>query len=616
MLQTLTFGAMKNYLRILRFARPYWAYAVANAICNALMILFSLASISVVIPLLNILFDQTKRVRVHPGELESLGDIKDWAYFYLSELIAEHGEVKVLAYVCVTASIMFFFKNFFRYMAMYALAPLRNGVINDIRSAVHRKSLQLPIFYFTEKRKGDTLSRMSNDVTELQWSILTSLEMMVRDPLMILGTLAVLLFLSPQLTLFMFVILPITGLFISIIGKSLKRSSRKAQGQVGYLLSIFEETMTGLRILKAFRAEDIQGRRFDKISGDYSRTMNRVLRKNDLSSPLSEFLGATVMFLIIWFGGQLVLVDEQMDGALLIGYVGFFYQLIPSFKSLSQGVYNIQKGTASAERIIEILDAPNPITEAPDAVPITEFKDRIRFANVNFRYSPDGPPVLKDINFDLEHGKTIALVGASGSGKTTISNLLPRFWDVTDGHVEIDGVDIRHYRIGDLRSMMGIVNQESILFNDTIASNISLGKPGASPDEIRRAAEVANAHEFIERMEGQYDAGIGEGGSKLSGGQRQRMSIARAVLEDPPILILDEATSSLDTESERLVQDALNKLMTNRTSLIIAHRLSTIQHADEILVMDAGRIVERGTHDDLLAADGTYAKLVNMQSFQ
>lgn len=612
---------MKKYLRVLRFAKPYALNAVANGFFNLLMVIFSFASIGTALPLLEMLFENTSRVEELPEDFSFTTNAKDWVYYQFGQLIDQYGELKMLMYVAILGAIMFFFKNLFRYLALWALAPLRNGVIHDMRRAVHKKCLELPISYFSEKRKGDVLTRMSSDVTELQWSFLTSLEMVVRDPLMIIGTIILLFTLSTKLTIFVIIVFPLTGLLIAFIGKFLKRASGRAQAQLGFLLSIFEETLSGLRIIKAFRAEKTQEGRFDKASGDYTRSMNATLRTRDLSSPVNEFIGASVIFMIMWYGGVIIL-DNPADsnsigltGAQLMLYIALFYQIIPAFRSLTGAINNIQKGTASAERILEILDAENPIVEKSDAVSIDSFKEKISLNNVTFKYDADGPAVLKNVSFDIEKGKTIALVGSSGSGKTTVSNLIPRYWDVTEGSITIDGVDIRDAKLASVRGLMGIVNQESILFNDTIRNNIALGKPHASQEEIRKAAEVANALEFIEKMEDGFESNIGEGGGKLSGGQRQRMSIARAVLEDPPILILDEATSALDTESERVVQDALNKLMTNRTSLIIAHRLSTIQHADEILVMQDGVVVERGTHDELLKSDGAYANLVNMQSF-
>lgn len=618
---SITFAAMKKYLRVLKFAKPYIPNAVANGVFNLLMVLFSFASIGTALPLLEMLFNNTKRITELPEDFSITSNGKDWVYYQFGLLIDKYGELELLGYVAMTGALMFLLKNLFRYLALWSLAPLRNGVIHDMRQAIHKKCLELPISYFSEKRKGDILTRMSSDITELQWSFLTSLEMVVRDPLMILGTVFLLFMLSTKLTIFVVIVFPITGFLISLIGKFLKRASGRAQAQLGFLLSIFEETLSGLRIIKAFRAEKTQEDRFIHASGEYTKSMNATLRTRDLSSPVNEFIGASVIFLIMWYGGVIILGNPEesnsigLTGAQLMLYVALFYQIIPAFRSLTGAINNIQKGTASAERILEILDAENPIVERPNAVELPEFKNVLSLNNVSFKYDLDGPTVLNKVSFDLHKGKTIALVGASGSGKTTISNLIPRFWDVTEGSITIDGVDIRDSKIGSLRGLMGIVNQESILFNDSIRNNIALGKPDASDEEIRKAAEVANAAEFIDKMEEGYATNIGEGGGKLSGGQRQRMSIARAVLEDPPILILDEATSALDTESERIVQDALNKLMSNRTSLIIAHRLSTIQHADEILVMQEGQIVERGTHDELLQKNGAYANLVNMQSF-
>jgi subfamily B ATP-binding cassette protein MsbA len=606
---------MKSFMRILAYARPYMGYALLNAISNFLLIFFSLASVGVLVPALDLLFGQSERIYEPVAFGWNKEAISDYASYHITVWVEQYSELTALAYICIISGIMFFFKNLFTYLSLYFLAPLRNGVIHDLRCAVHRRCLELPIYYFTEKRKGDVLARMSADMTEIEWTLLTSLEMVVRQPLMIIGSVVILIMMSAKLTLFVVLVLPISILIISLVGKSLKRSSDKAQSQFGYILSLMEETLTGLRIIKAFNAEDRNAEKFAESSSEFRRTKNKVLRKKDLASPMSETLGVAVILLVLWYGGKQVLVDKELTGGALIAFIVFFYQIFPAIKSFTNAIYNIQKGNSSAERVLEIMDADNPIKEKKNASVIAGFKESINFKNVSFWYDEAQEPVLKNVNLEIKKGKTIALVGPSGSGKTTISNLLPRFFDVSKGEIYIDGIDVRDLKIKNLRGMMGIVTQESVLFNDTIANNIALGKPNASPEEIEQAARIANAHEFIIDQPQQYNTNIGEGGSKLSGGQRQRISIARALLEDPPILILDEATSALDTESERLVQDALNHLMQNRTSLIIAHRLSTIQHADEIIVLEKGQIVERGTHDQLIAAAGVYNKLVNLQSF-
>jgi subfamily B ATP-binding cassette protein MsbA len=610
-----TFAAMKSFLRIIAYARPYLGYALLNAIANFLLIFFSLASIGALIPALDMLFGQDKRVHQLMPFSFTKDAIQNNVYFYITSWIEQGDELTALAYICGIAAVLFFFKNFFRYMSLYFMAPLRNGIIHDIRVAIYRKCLELPVFYFTEKRKGDIIARASTDVKEIEWSILTSLEMVVREPLMIIGSLIILVAMSPQLTLFVFLVMPISGLIISLIGKSLKRSSTRAQGQLGFVISLFEEMLTGLRIIKAFNAEKREEVKFEAGSSAYRRTMNSVLRKTDLSSPLSESLGVLVVLMVVWFGGKQVLEDQQLTGGALIAYIGFFYQIIPAFKSFTTAIYNVQKGNASAERILEVLDAHNPIKEKENAKDVVSFDDCVVFENVTFTYAGSSERVLKNLNLTIKRGKTIALVGPSGSGKTTISNLLPRFFDVTEGRILLDGIDLRDLKIHSLRAKMGIVTQESILFNDTVANNIALGMPHATAEQIEQAARIANAHMFIDALPEKYQTNIGEGGGKLSGGQKQRISIARALLEDPPILILDEATSALDTESERLVQEALDKLMQNRTSLIIAHRLSTIKHADEIIVLDKGVIAERGTHEELISRKGVYYKLVQMQSF-
>lgn len=611
---------MKYFYRLLSFVKPYSGYAVGNMISNVFYTIFSLVSIAFIIPVLNIIFDQEKRVyekvELHLSFADgSSSNIEAYFNYQLTLLLEKYGELNTLYYICIAAAAMFLLKNIFRYMAMYFLAPLRSGIIHDVRKAIHQKCLNLPVSYFSEKRKGDIMARMSTDVTEVEHSILSSLESVVREPLLIIGTLVALVYLSPQLTWFVFLVLPISGFIISTIGKSLKRSSDNAQSQLGTVLSMIEETLGGLRVIKAFNAEGDTQKRFEDNSNLYRRIMIRVFHKKDLSSPISEVLGASVMLGVVWYGGKLILVDGELTGGALIGYVGLFYQIIPAFKAITQAFYNIQKGNASGQRIFEVIDAENTIVEVENPHTIEQFNRSIEFKNVNFTYDAHLPNVLSDVSFSLEKGKTIALVGPSGSGKTTISNLLPRFYDIQSGQIIIDGIDLKEVKIHDLRNQMGVVNQESILFNDSIYNNIKLGVPNATEEEVINAAKVANAWEFIEKLENGIHTNIGEGGNKLSGGQKQRVSIARAVLSDPPIMILDEATSALDTESEKLVQDALNKLMANRTSLIIAHRLSTIQHADEILVLEDGKIVERGHHEGLLNQGGLYHKLCQMQSF-
>jgi subfamily B ATP-binding cassette protein MsbA len=468
--------------------------------------------------------------------------------------------------------------------------------------------------FFSDQRKGDILSRMTTDLKEIEWSILMTIEMIFREPIMIIASLGVLLWMSPALTVFVFILLPVVSLIVTSIGKSLKRSSAKAQKKMGEVMSQTEENVSGLKVIKAFNAEKLKRNLFQETIDGYFRLMNSVMRKNDLASPLSEFLGATVMAIIIWYGGGLVLDDNGFTSEQFIAYILFFYQILPPAKALSKASYHIQRGSASSERVLEILDAKNPIKDDANAQSITDFKTEIKFDKVSFAY--DDKTVINAVDFTVPKGKMIALVGQSGSGKTTLTNLVPRFYDIVSGHLTIDGIDINQLKIHDLRNLMGIVTQESVLFNESVFYNIALGKPTASEEEVISAAKIANAHEFIEGLENGYQTNIGDSGGKLSGGQRQRLSIARAILKNPPILILDEATSALDTESEKLVQDALFKLMQNRTSLVIAHRLSTIQHADEILVMEQGNIIERGTHSELMERDGNYKKLVEMQRFE
>lgn len=606
---------MKSLVKILRYALPYYGFALLNILFNILSVIFSLFSFALFIPILNMLFKTSKAPETAPVlSFTNFNSVKDNFYFQIGKFIETHGHENALLLICLAIGILFFLKNLFRYLAMYFIAPIRNGVVKDLRNDMFTKILILPISYFSEQRKGDIMSRMSSDVLEVEWSIMSSLEAIFREPLTIIIYVATLFYLSPSLTFFAFVLLPVSGFLIARIGKSLKRTSEKGQHKLGSILSIIEESISGLRIIKGFNAIDIAENKFQNINQAYTRLMIRLYRKRDLAAPLSEFLGVFVVVVILWFGGKLVLSPgSRLDAEFFILYIGIFTQLLPPAKGISSAIYNVQKGAASVERIQEVLNAPEVIEEKPDALPVTGFENNIIFQNVSFKYEKEA--VLKNINITFEKGKTYALVGSSGGGKSTLVDLLPRFYDCTEGEIKIDGKPIKDLKIDGLRELMGIVSQETILFNGTVFENIALGIEDAKEIDVISAAKVANAHEFIETLVNGYYTNIGDRGIKLSGGQRQRLSIARAVLKNPPILIMDEATSALDTESERLVQDALEKLMKNRTSVVIAHRLSTIQFADEIIVLQKGEIIERGTHHTLLGLNGVYKKLCDLQSF-
>jgi len=603
---------MNNFIKIFSYLKPYWLYALLNVLFNVLAAFAALFSFTMVIPFLSILFDTQEMVaEAIPFEF-SVDYVKHAFNFHISQLILTQGKAMALLLVSVTVVVMSLFKNLCRFMALYYTAPIRTGTVRDIRKQIFEKILRLPLSYYTDARKGDVISRITSDVHEIEISIMASLEMLIRDPLTILIFLVYMFLASVKLTFFGLLLLPISGYLIGRIGKKLRATSFKGQKKLGFLLSIIEETLGGLRIIKAFNAEEKVTRRFDSNNNFYTRIMNRVYRRRYLANPSSEFLSTVAMMVLMFFGGSLVLKNAStLSSEAFIAYLVIFSQIIPPAKSLTTAFFNIQKGLASLDRIGYILDAEVTIKDKPNAIPIDGFKEYIEYRNVSFAYNEE--MVLKNINLRIEKGKTIALVGKSGAGKSTLVDLLPRFIEATEGEIMIDGKPVNDLKLFDLRQLMGIVSQRSILFNDTFYNNIAFGLEEVPESDVIAAAKVANAHDFILENNNGYYSNVGEGGSKLSGGQQQRVSIARAVLKNPPILILDEATSSLDTESERLVQEAIINLMKNRTSIVIAHRLSTIKHADEIIVLEEGEIVERGKHDDLLKENGYYWKLHELQ---
>ena len=605
----------KKYFRVLAYVKPYGFEAGLNVIFNLLVIVFSLGSFVMLVPFLNLLFGIEKLVEVEPQVTLSPQSLLEYLNYFISQVIITKGKIDALIYICLFLLGMFFMRNMSRFLAMFFLAKVRIGAVQTIRNQTYYKLTILPLSFYSGHKKGDIIARITTDIQEIDYSIMNYLEMIVRDPITIIAYFITLFVMSPQLTLFVIVLMPITGYIIGRIGRSLRKDSKIGQLKFAGLLAIIEETISGLRIIKAFTAIDFSNKRFQNLNNDYSKVLLKIYRTRDLSSPLSEFLSSTVIIVVLWFGGRLVLGDSPtITAAMFITYIVIFSQIIPPAKTFATGFYSMQKGLASAERIFEILDAEEVIEEKPNAVKISNFEKEIEYKNVFFKYQNEN--VLKDISCKIEKGRIIALVGQSGGGKSTFVDLLPRFYDTTDGEILIDGLPIKDYSINDIRSLMGIVTQEPILFNDTVFNNIAFGKQNVTEDDVINAAKVANAHEFIDNMEEGYQSHIGDRGTKLSGGQRQRLSIARAVLRNPPILILDEATSSLDTKSERLVQDALSKVMSNRTSIVIAHRLSTIVHANEIIVLNKGEIVERGTHQELIAKQGAYKKLHDLQVFE
>ncbi|MCB9361472.1 MAG: ABC transporter ATP-binding protein [Flavobacteriales bacterium] len=606
---------MKNLQKILKYALNYKKYALLNIISNILSVIFELVAMLLFIPFLNLLFnEQTVVVESLPQFSFSKDYFEAYFNFTMNQYIADNDKLAALYFVCVLVGVMFLLKNLFRYLALFFIAVMRTGIVKDLRKDIYAKILILPLSYYSEEKKGDILSRITTDVQEIEFSILNSLEMLFREPISVILSLAVMIAINPHLTLFSLILLPITGLVIGRLGKSLKRSSSRVQQQMGVLLSTVEETLTGLRIIKAFNAEQTSNHNFNQQNSSYATLTLKMTRKRDLASPISEFLGAMAMVGLAYYGGSLVLDgNSSFNGGEFIGYIIIFAKLIAPVKAFSSAYAIVQKGAASADRVDAILSAKNPIIEKENPISLVTISHDINYKNVSFAYNTDN--VLTNINLKIEKGKTIALVGESGGGKSTLADLLPRFYDVTSGAIEIDGVNIKDLSLNGLRSLIGVVTQESILFNDSVYNNIAFGTNNATKEQVIEAAKIANADEFIVQLESGYDTNIGDRGGKLSGGQRQRLSIARAVLKNPPILILDEATSALDTESEKLVQDALTKLMKNRTSIVIAHRLSTIQNADEIIVLQKGEIAERGTHSELLLQEGIYKRLSDLQTF-
>ncbi|MEO6290042.1 MAG: ABC transporter ATP-binding protein [Ginsengibacter sp.] len=605
---------MKSLRVIFRYVSKYPKLIVAYFSFNVLSNLFSVISLGLLSPFLLLIFKKTNTLEAVSennnffSRINPINHFKIWLYDLMQ---TPNGEVKALGIICILVLSAIILKNVFLYLSIYFLTPIRNSIINDMRTKMFRKILILPIGYFNDQKKGDIMSRLTNDLAEVESSIINFLEVVFREPVTILLFFVYMIILSPELTLFLLLFLPFSGLIIGRIGRSLKKQSTRVQEKLGTILSTIDETLGGIRIIKGFNAEKKQFQKFNSQNEALFKIKNRANRRRDLASPVSETLGIAAVVCVLWYGGRLVLKNTFLDPGDFLAYIVIFSQVIQPLKSLSAASYNIRKGSASVERIENLLAEKVSIVEISNPKILTGFSDCIEFKNVSFFY--DEKLILEDINLKIEKGKTIALVGSSGAGKSTLVDLIPRFHDVGSGELLIDGINIKEYSLESLRSLMGIVTQEAILFNDSIANNIALSKDDASDDDIVEAAKIANAHNFIIQKENGYETNIGERGNKLSGGEKQRATIARAVLKNPPILILDEATSSLDTESERLVQDAINKLMSSRTSIVIAHRLSTIRHANEIIVLQKGKIVERGTHVSLMAIEGFYKKLVMMQ---
>ncbi|MEO8962074.1 MAG: ABC transporter ATP-binding protein [Ginsengibacter sp.] len=605
---------MKSLRTIFRYVGKYPKLIFAYFSCNVVSNLFSVVSLGMLSPFLMLIFkkqDTPEAVSENTSFFTQINPINQFKIWLHNIVQTPDGDIKGLAIICILILIFIILKNVFLYLSQYFLTPVRNRVVNEMRNRMYKKILVLPIGYFNDQKKGDIMSRLTNDLSDVESSVINFLETLFREPVTIILFFGALIVLSPQLTFFLILFIPLTGLIIGRIGRSLKKQSTKVQEKLGAILSTIEETLGGIRVIKAFNAEKKQYRKFENQNNELLTIKNQVNRRRDLASPVSEILGIATVVCVLWYGGRLVLRNSFLDPGDFLAYILIFSQIIQPLKSLSTAAYNIRKGAASIERIEHLIAEDVSIKEISNPVIIENFSDSIEFKKVSFFY--EDKIILDTINLKIEKGKTVALVGSSGAGKSTLVDLVPRFHDTVKGELLIDGIDIKNYSLESLRNQMGIVTQEPILFNDTIANNISLAMDNATDEQIMNAAKIANAHHFILQKESGYQTTIGERGNKLSGGEKQRITIARAVLKNPPILILDEATSSLDTESEKLVQDAINNLMNNRTSIVIAHRLSTIRHADEIIVLRKGKIVERGTHSGLMELNGFYKKLVTMQ---
>ena len=608
---------MEYFKQIIHYAKPYKRFAFLNVFFNVFYALFSALSFVVLMPFLKIIFYKDKAINTVKPVYESIEKLDDYFNQYFSYAVYKAvGDDKgdILIAVIILIVVVFLLKNVFSYLGFYFITFLKNGVLKDLRNELYNKTVSLPISYFTEKRKGDIMARIGSDVIEVHYSFLSILELIFRDPLMIVVTIGIMLILSVKLTIFVFLFLPVAGFLINVIGKNLKKTSDKVQKEQGVFLSLLDETLSGLRVIKGFNAESIFRKIFSNSTLRFEKLSNKLMIKTQLAGPVSEVLGILVICVLIWYGGSLVLIDEAMTGDKFVAYIALAYNIITPAKSISKASYTIKKGNAAAERILQILHTEDLLKDKETALDKSEFTSEISFNNISFKY--DNDYVLKNFSLKVPKGSSVAFVGQSGSGKSTLANLVTRFYDVNEGSIAIDGVDVRDIRKKSLLDLMGIVTQDSILFNDTVANNIRLGKQNATLDEIQHASHIANAHEFVRDLPEEYSTNIGDGGNKLSGGQKQRLSIARAVLKNPPIMVLDEATSALDTASEQLVQQALEKMMENRTSLVIAHRLSTIQKADNIVVLRKGEIVEQGKHEALMKKKGAYFKLVAMQNME